>query len=184
MFEVINPIIVGKFKIKYDSDNALDAAKKFWNDMTGIIVSEIPKSFFTLRDEKGKLYHFKVTEEKSGQNIVDYMLTQIKGVAKDDEGRLMEIFDKVEQSAQTGGRKHRYETSDDDDSSISSSLSDDSDVFENFRKMKTLHPIVYYHYVPNIYDTNDKRDSLFIPVFMYPYQPSYMEVGFSTAFWG
>lgn len=172
MFEVVNPAIVGVFNIKYNESTAIDAAKKFWNELSKLIINELPKSFFTLKDEKNNLYHFKVTEERSGSGITDYMITQINNVDKKAEDALLEKFHKIRKN-QEGGRRHRYR--DDDSSSSSSSLSSSDDLIYRYNKIRysRRRPIVYYHYIPNVYDDQ----SIFIPVFMYPIQPPYIEIG-------
>lgn len=179
MFEVINPTIIGIFKIKYDENSPIDAAKRFWNEMSKIVINELPKSFFTLRDDTGKLYHYKVTEEKSGTNMADYMLTQIEKVDQNKGNLVSETFDNIMAKYQKGGKKHRYI----DDSPSESSSSDEDDLVKKYEKIRSLRrkqPIVYYHYIPSIYGD----DSLFIPTFIYPVIPSYVEIsGFSSAFW-
>lgn len=178
MFEVVNPVILGNFNSKYDEQTPIDAAKHFWNDMSKIVINEIPKTFFSLKDTNGKLYHFKVTEEKSGANMADYMLSQINLPNKKEEKGITETFERIKSaSAQKGGRKH----DDSDDSSSSSSSSSEDDIVRKFdkKRRKHSHPIVYYHYIPTVYGD----ESLFMPVFTYPIMP-YVEVGFSTAFWG
>lgn len=183
MFEVINPAIFGTLKTKYDTDTALDAAKNFWNNLSKIIISEIPKSFITLKDDSGKLYHYKVTETKSGANIADFNITEITGIDKKNEKLLKNTYEKIDTSlyntdtSKKGGRKHRYV--DDDDSSSSSDF-DDDDIFSKIKMLRAKQPVAYYKYVPHIYGDN----SAFIPVFMYPYQPPYIEIGFSSALWG
>jgi hypothetical protein len=176
MFEVVNPTIVGKFNVKYEEKTAMDAAKKFWGELSKIVINELPKSFFSLRDDKGKMYHFKVTEEQNGGNMADYMIKQMNNVTKKSETTVAKTFDNIMTRSQKGGRKHRY--NDDDDSSSSS----DDELVERYNKIRLSRkrqPISYYHYIPYIYDD----DSLFMPVFMYPITP-YLEIsGFSSAFW-
>ena len=175
-YEVINPAIIGGFNITYNTKTPSEAAKLFWRELSKIIVNEIPRSYFSLRDDDGKLYHFKVTEEKSNSNMADYMLSQVDNVSKVNADKLVRTYDELKKQA--GGKKN-----DDDDSSSSS----DSDK-KRYRKYKHkskkyskyAQPIVYYRYVPSVYDD----ESVFVPVFAYPTMPHYIEVGFSTAFWG
>ena len=180
MFEVINPAIVGIFKVKYNENSPIDAAKRFWNELSKIVINELPKSYFTLRDDNGKLYHYKVTEEKSGTNMADYMLTQIEKIDQKKGNLVSKTFDKIMTQFQKGGKKHRYT---DDDSPSESSSSDEDDLvkkYEKIRSLKRKQPIVYYHYIPSIYGDS----SLFLPSFIYPVQAPYIEIsGFSTAFW-
>lgn len=174
MFEVINPIIIGTFKIKYNTKSALDAAKMFWNEMSKIVVNEMPKTYFTLRDENGKLFHFKVSEKKNGKKMVDFMITPVDNIDKKATDVIVQAFDKIK--LQSGGN-----ISNEDDSSSSSTSSVD-EVVEKFKKInarKMKSPIVYYHYIPSVYHS----ENLYVPVFVYPIVP-YFEIGFSTAFWG
>lgn len=174
MFEVVNPIIIGTFKIKYNTTSAMDAAKMFWNEMSKIVVNEMPKTYFTLRDKNGKLFHFKVSEKKNGKNMVDYMISPIDNIDKKSSDIIVKAFDKI--TLQSGGN-----IKEDDDSSTSSSSSVD-DVVDKFKKINARRlksPIVYYHYIPSVY----KTENLYVPVFIYPIVP-YLEIGFSTAFWG
>lgn len=187
IYEVVNPIIIGTLKIKYNEASPIDAAKMFWAEMSKFVLNEIPKSFFTIRDENGKLYHFKVIEKKNN-TTADYTLTTYSDVNEKNASQLNAIYDGIISRIQKGGRKHRYETDDsstDDSSTDDSSTDDSSDVdelinkFNKIKLMKHKQPIIYYNFVPNIYGD----ESIFVPSFIYPYMPSYMEIGFSTAFW-
>ena len=182
MFEVVNPAIVGIFKVKYDENSPVDAAKRFWNELSKIVVNELPKSYFTLRDDNGKLYHYKVTEEKSGTNMADYMLTQIEKVDEKKGNLVSETFDKIMARYRKGGKKHRYDD-DNDDSPSDSSSSDEDDLVKKYDRIRSLRkkqPIIYYHYIPSIY----ADESVFMPSFIYPIVPAYVEINsFSSAFW-
>lgn len=177
MFEIVNPVIIGTFKIKYDETSALEAAKKFWNKFSNLITNELPQTFFTMRDESGKLFHFKVKESQNGKSISDFSIEMIDEKHPKEAEAVSKKFDTLMQ--QTGGYEHRRRR--DDDSSTDSDSSVD-EVIEKFKKINRLshkQPIAYYYYDPTIYDTK----SLYMPVFTYPITP-YIEMGFSTAFWG
>lgn len=188
MFELVNPTIVGIFKIEYDEETPIAAAKRYWNELSKYVVNELPQSFFTLRGDDGKLYHFKATEQKgkTSANSVDYMITQLDSPDVQKDKRVSETFDKIMSRAQKGGRRHRYKDDDSSSSSSSSSSSDEDDDdelvkrFNKKRRATRKQPIMYYHYIPSVYDD----DSVFIPTFVTPYIPQYIELGFSTAFWG
>ena len=184
MFEIVNPIIIGTLQTKYNETNPIDAAKLFWNDFSKKIVNDIPKSFFTLRNENGRLYHFKVTEKKNGKNV-DFMISPVENIDKTSNNLISTTFDKFTELGhkyldQNGGKKH---DSDDDSSSSSSDSSSDSvdEIIEKFKKINRtkLRPISYYYYVPSIYTS----DNLYLPVFNPTVIPHYVEIGFSTAFW-
>jgi hypothetical protein len=182
-FEVINPVIVGRMQVTYDENSAPDAAKKFWNELSKIIVNDIPKTCITLKDENDKLYHYKITEQKSGKFLADFMISPVDKINKDAEKSLVPTHDKITAQTQKGGRKHRYDDSPSDSSSSSSSDSIDEAIekFNLINATRKKSPVVYYYYNPAVYE----KENLFIPVFTYPIIPHYMEIGsFSTAFWG
>mgnify|MGYP000882067384 CR=1 FL=1 len=175
-YEVINPIIIGTLKVKYDANNASEAAQKFWKKISKIIMSDIPQTYFTLRDENGKLYHFKISEKKSSENMADYMLSSVEQVDDESMKKMVALYGKVNReinNPQSGGRHHRYD--DDDSSSIESVI----DQYNRFDLLRKKFPVAYYHYIPDVY----KSKYVFIPSFIYPYMPAYVEMGFSSAFW-
>lgn len=172
-YEIINPIIIGTLQTKYESETPLDAAKQFWLKMSKIIVNEIPQTFFSLRDSKGKIYHFKVSERRSSDNVADFMVTEYDKIDDSKIKKMTDLFTQMKSLAQKGGKKH---WDDDDDSS---DIDDAIIMFNKINKISDSHPIVYFHYIPHIYDS----DTLFIPTFIYPYMPLYVEIGFSPAFW-
>jgi len=181
MFEVINPAIVGRINVKYDSGTALDAAKKFWNELTKLVTNEIPVTYITLKGANKELSHFQITENKTDSMKVEYMISNFSGVKENAEKRLLDVYEKIKSMSkpQKGGKRE----DDNDDSSSSSSSSDDrlEKAIDNIRYNRKKQPIVFYHYVSEVY--GDKV-SAFIPVLIYPYNMPYVEVGFSTAFWG
>lgn len=181
MFELVNPVIIGSFRVKYNESSAIDAAKKFWNEFSKLLVNEVPKTYFSMRDENGKLFHFKVTEEESSSNLADFMISPVVNINPKASELVSSNYDKM--ISQSGGR-HRHHIDDPDDSPSDSDDSSESDSemierFEKINRMKRQQPIMYYHYIPSIYGA----DALFIPSFAYPNQ-AYVEIGFSTAFWG
>jgi hypothetical protein len=176
MFEIVNPVIVGTFKTKYNTDSSMDAAKHFWNNFTKLTANETPVSFFSIKDNDNKLYHFKVTEEKSSNNTADYMISQLNNINKKNSNIIMKIFNDIMSNTHSGGNLHR------DDSSSSSSSSSSDELVNRFNKLRMMQHnqiIGYYHYIPSIYGNT----SVFIPSFIYPIQAPYIELGFSTAFW-
>lgn len=184
MFELINPTIVGKFDVKFDTSDPYEAAKMYWHELTKIISNEVPQTYFTLKNSEGKIFHFKLSEEKNGTNLADYTLTQITDVNESELEKLLENNKKImysEQSKQSGGRhRHKHSYYDDDDDDSSSSSSDSSSIYEKVKKYKKRStPLIYFNYVPTVY----KSDSVFIPTFITPYIPHYMEIGFSSALW-
>lgn len=177
-YELINPVLIGSFPIKYKENSPENAAKVFWNEFSKLIQNEIPKMYFTLRNNDGKLFHFKVSEEESNKSIADFNITPVERVhAKADEV-LINAYNELT-TKKGGGRFKHY-----DDSSSSSDDSDEStsEMIEKFQRLNRLRklPIMYYYYIPYAYGS----DSVFMPSFRYPYIPHFFEIGFSTAFWG
>lgn len=179
MFHLINPVIVGDFQTHFTGVSPLDAAKIFWKKFSGLIVNDVPQMCFTLRENSGILHHFSVKETITTGNITDYSITPIKlALAENAVIALNETYDKM--LKQIGGKKKRYDT---DDSTTDDSSSDsDDELVSKFNKIKNKlrrnQPIMYYHYIPSIYNVSN----LYIPTFVYPIAP-YVEIGFSTAFW-
>jgi hypothetical protein len=176
IYEIVNPIIIGTLKTKFTATDATEAAKKFWKEISKIIVSEIPQTYFSVRDDKGKLYHFKVLEKKSSDNVADFTLSNFEQIDDSSMQKMVELYGKINEKldAQHGGRPN-----DDSSSDESSSVDDAIEQYKRINKLRKHVPIVYYHFIPDVYKTT----SIFIPSFIYPYMPSYVEMGFSTAFW-
>ena len=183
-FDVINPVIVGRLQVQYDEKSAPDAAKKFWNELAKIIVNDIPKTCITLKDENDKLYHYKITEQKSGKFLADFMITPVEKINEEAEKSLIPTHETITTQTQKGGRKRRYDDSPSESSSSSSSDDSVEEIIEKFDLINATRkksPVVYYYYNPAVYE----KENIFIPVFTYPIIPHYVEIGsFSTAFWG
>lgn len=173
-YEVINPIIIGTLSSKYDAETPIEAAKQFWLKMSKIIVNEIPQSFFSLKDKNGKLYHFKVTEKRSSDNVADFMVTKYDQIDEKNVDKMSELYQRIKSATQTGGNHRHYD--DDDDSS---ELEDTINTFNKINSLSNNHPIAFFHYIPSVYD----EKSIFVPTFIYPYMPAYFEIGISSAFW-
>lgn len=177
-FTLINPVILGKFDINYKSNSPIEAAKTYWNNLSKKITNNVPQTFFTMQDDGGKLYHFKVSENKPNSRVVDFKIEPIDlKLSANASSALVDKFNEV--VAQKGGRRHRYDT-DDDSSSSDSSVDEIISKFNRHNYSRYNQPIFYYHYIPSVY--YDKDDTVFIPTFIYPISP-FIEIGFSTAFW-
>lgn len=204
-FTVVNPILRGSLKIKYEAKDASAAAEEFWKEFSKLIVNFIQESEFTLKNGE-KHYHFKVTEEKDQDDTVRYDITELKiDMTPEEKERLVEA-NKMADKHDGGGfsipgrivpvvRKVNVvsnalvtspslsfdidELEDDSSSSSSSSSSSDSvsDVIHKFNRIRVYdRPIRYYHYIPSIY----KLTSVNVPVFTYPIAP-FIKMDFSTA---
>lgn len=157
VFEVINPVIIGTFKVIYNEDIAIDAASKFWKDFSELIMNEMPKTYITLRDENGKLYHFQISEKKNKSDIVDLTISQVELSDSKSADIVTKTYDTMK--SQSGGNSLNVP-------------------YVIKSKIHKHQPIIYYHYIPSIYQS----ETIFIPTFHYPLSP-YIEIGFSSAFW-
>lgn len=179
-YKVLNPIIIGKFNSEYNAETALDAVKEFWSKLSDKIINNIPQMGVTLEDSNGKLHHFKILEDMTSSKVIDFKIAPLYLTLPENATQSLKQKYKDLKSSKTlhgGARSHRYDT---DDSPSDDEKSDELvDKFEKLHALKRNQPIVYYYYNPSIY----RLDSLYIPVFAYPIAP-YIEMGFSSAFWG
>lgn len=174
-YTIVNPFIAGTFKTVYEGATPLEGAKKFWAEFSKILTNNVPSFSFTLQEgENNKMYHFNVKEDmKDGK--VNYTISEMAlALSPPAINKLTNEVGKLQ--TQFGGRPYRYE----DD------LSDDDEIIHKFNKLnKKLHfnhmrgPIVYFKYFPGLYGVDD----VYIPTFVVPIVP-YMNINFSTAFWG
>jgi hypothetical protein len=177
MFELVNPIIAGNITTKFDVSEPMDAANKFWETMTtenNLIVNEVFKFIFTLRDSNDKYYHFSVIEKEKSKGNVEYKLEDItKEVEEKANTNDMNQFKKevsrvkeqIEGTNKKGGKKKSSSSS----SSSSSDDDDDDDDFDFAKVRRRMYntPISYWWYSPMIY----KVRRIFTPVFVKPIAP-------------
>lgn len=170
-YTLVNPQIKGSIKTEIKADNSLKAAKKFYGSLSEHFNNTIPSFYFTIqkgKSGKGKYYHFKATEEKSG-NEVDITLEpyQVRNENENME-RFTSRCDRFnKQCEMVGGGK--------------APIDDDIFATEEEEKHRTLisilptmydYPIGYFWYDPYIYNL----DLFFIPTF-YPYLTPIIEIG-------
>lgn len=182
MFELVNPIIAGNITTKFDVSDPMDAAKKFWDTMTtenNLIVNEVFKFIFTLRDSNDKYHHFSVIEEEKSKDNVQYKLEDItKEVEEKANKNEMEQFKKevsrvqgqIDGKNKKGGKKRNKRGGKKYSSSSSSSSDDDDDDEFDFAKLRSRMyntPISYWWYSPMIY----KVRRIYTPVFIKPIAP-------------
>lgn len=175
-FKLVNPVIIGSFKSTYESSNALDAAKQFWNELTenNYITNNVPQFLFTLEDVKDKSLHHCVVKESAAGNskFTDFNIEKVNvDLSSQQKTDFLSEVNKVTKQVnnkvnkQTGGKsRKRYK----DDSSSSSDDSDDEDDYLRSIRLKRLkQPIVYWWYSPNIYGVR----TIFTPTFVSPLHP-------------
>jgi hypothetical protein len=151
-YNLVNPVIRGKFVDTYDASTPLDAADKFWKSFSKHVASHVPRFVFSFREMSGgALSHFEVTESRKGRSKEGtYELKQLDFDVSD--GVLNQFHTDVEkwnESKQSGGadkpRRKRY-----DSSSSSSSASSSSDS-PRIKLTSPLVPIVSFNYMPRLY---------------------------------
>ena len=155
-YKLINPSLQGDIKTTFDADKSTDAAVKVWENLSKYITNNVPTFAFTIEDQNGgELHHFKVTENKKGDNA-EYKIKEInvKLKAKDVE--------KFKQRAQKGGGHHHKKDKDDDSSSSSSS--DALDTLKLYKHFRSPTPIWYWWYDPYVYNLNTVINKTYVPL--------------------
>ena len=80
-FLLVNPILIGgKSNFLFEANSSNEAAQQAWNSISENIVNLLPKSYFTLKNEKNKLFHYMVKEQISsyqqGGGNLKYSISQ------------------------------------------------------------------------------------------------------------
>lgn len=162
-YTLVNPIVKGKVDVSVDSDNCIQAAKTIYRNLSQHFSNNIPQLHITLQKggEGGKLSHFKVSEKRTGDNVI-FKISRINNVSDENEKKFLkrqkQALEKV------GGRRSLDDSSDDDDSD------------NVFYKSKTVYvpnntPLSWWWYDPYLYNL----DSVFIPTFYSSVVP-YIEI--------
>lgn len=182
-YRLVNPYIEGDFKNKLKDTNSINAARKFYKNLSQHFNNNIPKFYFTIQkgnSGKGKYYHFVVKETKEGDdvkfNIEPYVVSNNEENISSFETRLAAFKSKFAQAggkkgkkaSRKGSKKSKKESPKIDDSDLDSSE-------EFYRKAQTYRPVVapplyYWWYDPQVYNLQ----SVFIPTF-YSYVTPFME---------
>ena len=171
VFEVVNPVINGKFNTTIKKSSATDAAKHFWGKFTEHVSGNIPSFGFTLRNkDSGKLYHFAVKEELLEGGEVDTSIERINlKLSKQDERALNMNYDEMTGGKRKSKRKSKKRRSRKSSDSSSDTSSIDSSEY-NYLKTKYVHlsqPILSLRYLPDVY----KFKSVYVPNFVSPLSP-------------
>lgn len=186
-FTLINPTIAGSFSKNYNTENADEAAKMFWEALAvngKYISGNVPKFMFTMIENgSNELHHFTVSETLDNKNAsynikkIDLKLSQTESnnlikASKNAHDTALELV----RNYQEGGKhKKRYEDDKDDSSSSSDSTDDDDDLddlFKTIRLKSIAKPIVYWWYNPTVY----KVENLFTPTFIPSATPCYTQL--------
>jgi hypothetical protein len=181
-YNLVNPFIKGDLKTTVKANNSVEAARILYSNLSEHFNNNVPKFYFTIQKGKsgeGKLYHFKVSEQKNGDevdfSIRPYSIPNSSKVESEFKGKLINFKSKIEENKVGGKSKAkkimRKKTMDNDNKDI---FEDDSD---DFYKMARSYvpvinqPIHYFWYDPSIF----KLDSVFIPTF-YSYVTPFVEI--------
>lgn len=177
-YRLVNPLLKGELKTSVKSDNSVEAGSSLYNRISEHFNNNVPEFYFTIQKGKsgnGKYYHFKVVEERTG-NDVNFSIEPITiKNSKSKIERLEAGVEKARASEMVGGKKNRGKKNKNknkkrDDDSDSDSESDDF-----YMKGKTVpvvsQPFYYWWYDPYVYSL----DSFYIPTF-YSYTYPYVEI--------
>jgi len=174
-YQLVNPQIKGSLETNVKAENSIKAARKLYEGLSEHFNNNVPIFYFTIQkgsSGKGKYYHFKVTEEKEG-NEVSYTLESYK--VKDEDSKLRQFEGRKDQflKNQAGGAKKKSRRS-----SKSDVESDDLYDYDEELATRTGHapsvsyaPIYWWWYDPHIYEI----EYVYIPTF-YPYVTPFVEI--------
>ena len=191
-YKLVNPYIKGEFKTKLDAKNSVEAAKKFYNNLSEHFNNNVPKFYFTIQkggSGKGKFYHFEVKEKKVNDSV-DYTISpfEIKG----EESAMKQYLENFDQfkgrfngssrnseshGARKGSRKGSKKSSKRSRRSSRHYDDDISSESDDFYREATSYvpvassPFYYMYYDPLLY----KVDSVFIPTY-YAYVSPFSEI--------
>ena len=198
-YQLVNPMIEGKFKSNIKAQNSNEAANLFYNKLSEHFNNSVPEFHFTIKKGSGegeKYYHYEVKEQRKN-NEIQY---SIKNFEIQDNKTTMDNFkikldkfkskfanaqtdtDTDTDTKQKGGKKKIKKKSKkskkDDSGSDSESSSDTESIFDSdnlYKRAKKYlpvnQPIYYWWYDPYVY----RLDSVYIPTF-YSYVTPYIEL--------
>ena len=165
-YKLINPSIQGDLKTTVNAKTPLLAAKETWANLSKYFTNDVPTFAFTLENNEGGMYHFKV-EETIKNNDAKFKIDMIDSkLKKEDLQKFKSRVDKL--PAMKGGKKHKK---DDDDTSTDSS-SEGFDTLKAYKNLsKRIQPITYWWYDPYVYTL----PSVYIPTLI-PTVVPYVEI--------
>ena len=106
-YKLVNPYIKGEFKTKLKTKNSIDAAKKFYKNLSEHFNNNVPRYYFTIQkgsSGKGKYYHFEVREKKVNEEV-SYSIRPYKVKGKDNIEGFLKNFNKFKGRLSGGGKK-------------------------------------------------------------------------------
>lgn len=204
-FKLVNPRILGDYESNVSASNQRDAADKTWTNLTKYITKNVPNFLFTLEDNNGKLYNFRVSEYVEGK-IANYDIEELSNTLDANQIRMFrQELDNLENASyelegghkcssghcmhrnhrKSGRNKNNDNDEDESCSSSSSSSSCSEDLYKKIKLIKSINspqPIVYWWYAPYLYSSY-KQPSVYIPTFNPPLLP-YVELSLSSAWLG
>lgn len=178
-YRLVNPHIKGEFKNSLKTKNSIEAGKKFYKSLSEHFNNNIPEFYFTIQkgsSGSGKYYHFKVKEEREGEevnfSIEPYKIKGEKKAITKFNGGLEKFINKV------GGakkKKRKTKKKKDSDSDLDDDSSDDYYTRASTYIPSVNYPIYYWWYDPYLYNLN----SIYIPTF-YAYVTPYIEISLTN----
>ena len=191
-YNLVNPKLLGSMTTSVKADNSLKAAKELYKGLSEHFNNTIPAFYFTIQkggSGKGKLYNFKVTEEKSGEEV-DFTLEPFKVSNEKDafesfQRKLNKFNAKCEQVGGEGGKRKGKKSKRSKDDSDSDSDFDEDDRLDSiivgddewFRTFYGLYPTIYdypisyFWYDPAVFNL----DFYYVPTF-YTYLTPFIEI--------
>ena len=190
-YKLVNPYVKGEFKKSITAKNSVEAAKKFYKNLSEHFNNSIPKFYFSIQkggSSKGKYYHYEVNEKRK-KSEVSYSLRPYEVPGKDEIESFVENFNKFKgrfnkqyggapkrKSSRKGSRKSsRKRKSKKADDLYDLDYDDDYHYRDSYSYIPTVsQPFYYMYYDPSVY----KLDSFFIPTF-YAYATPIWEINTS-----
>jgi hypothetical protein len=167
-FKLVNPLIKGDMETTYTGGSSMDVANKAYQNLSQYFNNYIPKFYFTLEDENNKLHHFKVNENRNGENA-NYTIKSysVKSKYESELRKQIEEYNtnggQYSSEEQQGGRKHKHSRS------SSSSSSDDwlDESSSTDRYSYKVDPIINWWYYPSVYRVR----RFYVPTFVQSVTP-------------
>lgn len=140
-FSLVNPCIQSdKLQTTYEAKKPMEAANKFYNDISKYFLSPVKNFKFTIKSNNGEYYHYEAKEEFSNDNIKFVIKAYNGNIIEKNLKNMKKLFKK-----QVGGKHKHHRRRDDDSSSSSSSDSDD------YLYRRVSFPINSWWYNPFVY---------------------------------
>jgi hypothetical protein len=158
-YQLVNPIIEGTMDVAYDAKKPIDAADKFWKNISQYTISNVPHFKFTFKNiTNGEYHNFEISENENGQY-------KIKEFDIDNSDRINtfqnDVISHKKKTEQLGGskdKKRRKRYSNSSDSSSSDSDSDSSNL--KYPNVKRTSPVGVFYYNTTMYYDNNSVSTL------------------------